>query len=102
MTRTAILAAAALLAGTAIASAQTGTATAPADPNSTTSDTRKIDEARAPRGGDAGSASPSVNGTATGTTTGTTTGTISPPCAGSWRTSNGLNNDPDNPSGAPK
>jgi hypothetical protein len=95
MTRTVILAAAALLAGTAIASAQTGTATAPVDPNSTTSDTRKIDEAKAPRGGAQGSASPTVTGT-------TTTGTTSPPTAGGWRTSNGLNNDPDNPSGAPK
>ena len=96
MTRTILAAVAAVLCGTAIASAQTGTAVAPADPNSTTSDTRKIDQAQAPFGSTSGApVSPTVTGT-------TTSEGVSPPTTEHWRTSNGFNNDPNNPSGAPK
>jgi hypothetical protein len=61
----------------------------------TTNDTRKIDQARAPVG--------SSTSTAT-TTTGTnlTTDGTTPPTASTWRTSNGFNNDPNNPNGAPR
>jgi len=98
MTRILMVAVAALLSGTAIASAQTATgiAPAPADPSSTTSDTRKIDQATAPPAG------PSTMGGPGPATTGTTTGTTSPPTTEHWRSSSGLNNDPTNPSGAPK
>ena len=87
MTRIMIVATAALLSGMAVASAQTATgiATPPADTGTTSADTRKIDEARAPMSG--GAASP-TNGPAN--------------IKDNWRTSNGLNNDPDNPSGAPR
>jgi len=96
MTRTILAAAALILGGTAIATAQTGTATAPADPNSTTSDTRKIDQAQAPVG-------PNSTAPVSPTVTGTTTSEgVTPPSTEHWRTSNGFNNDPNNPSGAPK
>jgi hypothetical protein len=78
MTRLTILTAAALLCGVALASAQTssGIATAPAD-------TRKVDEAQVP-------------GTKAGSPTNGPTR-----IQDNWRSSSGLNNDPDNPSGAP-
>ena len=89
-----LLATAAVLWSVGVASAQTGTTITPAPTTKgTTSDTRTIDEAQAPAAG-ASTASPSSPGT--------TTDTASPPTSGSWRTSNGLNNDPNNPSGAPK
>jgi hypothetical protein len=86
MTRIMIVATAALLSGMAVASAQTasGIAPAPADTSTTTSDTRKIDEAQVPM---RGAASP-TNGPAN--------------IHDNWRSSSGLNNDPDNPSGAPR
>jgi len=96
MTRITILAMAALLCGMSVASAQTGTSAAPADPNSTTSDTRKLDQATAPHGERAGPApSPTVTNT-------TNSPSPTPPTAEHWRTSNGFNNDPNNPSGAPR
>ena len=91
-----LMAAAAVLFTTAIASAQTVTP-APAGPSNTgtTSDTRKIDQAQAPVGSSATTNTANIG-------TNTKTDTTSPQNSGSWRTSNGFNNDPDNPSGAPK
>jgi hypothetical protein len=91
-----LMAAAAVLFSTGIASAQTVTPT-PAGPSNTgtTRDTRKIDQAQAPVGAGTHAATPS-----TGTTS--NTDTTSPQNSGHWRTSDGFNNDPNNPSGAPK
>ena len=85
MTRFMIVTVAALLGGMAVASAQTGVAipTAPADTGASP-DTRKVDQAQVPMGG---AASP-TNGPKN--------------IQENWRSSSGLNNDPDNPSGAPR
>jgi hypothetical protein len=80
-----ILTVAAMLCGAAVASAQTspGSMIAPADPSPSTSDTRKIDQARVPLGGTSTPTNGSIN------------------TQENWRSSSGLNSDPNNASGAP-
>jgi hypothetical protein len=86
MTRIMIVAAAAVLSSLAVASAQTasGVATAPGDTATTPSDTRKIDQSQVPS---SSAASPTHGPTNV---------------QENWRSSSGLNSDPDNPSGAPR
>ena len=83
MTRIWIAAVAAVMGSVAVAAAQALPAP-PADSGTTSLDTRKIDEAKSPPGS---SASP-TNGPKS--------------IHDNWRSSSGLNNDPDNPSGAPR
>jgi hypothetical protein len=82
--RLVILTAAAMLFGATVASAQPspGVVTVP-DQNPSTSDTRKIDQAKVPPGG----ANSATNGPLN--------------TQENWRSSSGMNSDPDNPSGAP-
>lgn len=83
------LAAAAALCGATVASAQTGGSIASAPANNSTgptiSDTRAVDQntVNTPAGSGASSTSNTPNS------------------YGNWRTSSGLNADPDNPNGAP-
>ena len=86
MLRTTIVAVAAVLCGTAVASAQTapGITTAPAETAIPPSDTRKVDEAQVPQPSAASPTNAPTN------------------VHENWRSSSGLNNDPENPSGAPR